>query len=610
MVYKKLKSASKVMVTKGEKLDKIRLETLKTIVDMVGGTYGPGGCPVGIERYEHDLGPFVTKDGVTVLKNMGFADPTAQNMYELVRDASGKTARVAGDGTSLSCILVEALIRGIHDYCKANPKESPQRVARKLEKLALETVVPMIESWSYKPQADFTDRSDPGNQVYEGLARTSANGDDELAKAVIECFGIVGDYGNVSITEVSGPSFYKAEHQDGYPVTLGYEDLGQYYSMFINDAARQMVSLENPYFVVYFGQINQMDSLVKFLQPFLHDFKAVSQQGAKASFKSANLVIFATDFSDQVMTALAAMFSNPNGVKWYPIKVPKLPMMNGQEQYMQDLAAVTGAKLLKPFGKGNTFEDNSFSMDQLKAMQEAGRYVCPAIGPGLEKFEATRFSSNIVGSLPEGTPAHDRLVTQIYNVEVLMQSPVSEMDRIWFGERFGRLTNGIAKLIISGPSNADVKERRDRADDAICAVKGAIQHGVLPGGCWATEKVSETISYKTPEGHILTEALAEPLARLTSNAGLTDEEYQAVFAGMDFSVETPKIYDAVRHEHADPKVAGIWDSTQAILEAIRNSVAVAKSVGIMTGMISYPVDEALQREEASKTIEHLSAGEE
>lgn len=498
--------------------------------------------------------------------------------------------------TTSATILVDAFVNEIYEYCERNPKKSPQRILRDIGKIVETKVLPFIQSKIIKPTPDFTDLENAGTKVYNGVATISANGDKELAKAVIEAYGIVGDFGNVTIVEEGGDPSVQAKRIEGYPIHLGYEELGQYYPMFINDHGRQMVVLEKPYFVVVHGKVTHLHGLTKLLAPMIEDYGMtqegyIDEQGnrvrPKSQFKSYNVVVIATDFSDQVKSAMGAMMKGPHPVKWYPIKVPMLPTHNGQMEYLQDIAAVTGAKMFDNFNyslEDGTIED---------------------IGPGLDLFEASRQNSTIFGR-PEGTVYEDRLLERVYEVETRLQTPISEMDRLWLQERFGRLSDGVAQLIITGQSNGELKERRDRADDAICAVKGALNDGVLPGGGWTYVQIGKMLG-NTDEEELLRQVLMSPFLKLLDNAGLTQEEIEAVFGRMKEDVDL--VYDAARHEFVNPHENYLYDSAPAVVKAIKNSLSAA-AVGTLAGVICQPRHTELEREEASKEIAFQQAGQE
>lgn len=580
--YRKVKSAAKIIKTKGPELEKIVLDTMKTIADIVGGTLGPGGQPVLIERQEQDLPPIVTKDGVTVFRHLGFTDATAQVILENVRDGSARTASEAGDGTTTTAILSEAIVRLTHKFCKEHPKMSPQRVVRRLMNMFQNVLEPEIKRMSVK--SNFA--TDEGRKMLHSVAKVSANGDTALADAVIKCFDLVGDGGNVTLTEFSGHTGYEVETIEGYPLPgVGFEDsCGKYQSKFINDQQRQRVFLEKPVFVVYHGQIRDIQCTVNLMEK-------IAQAWESRGF-SHNVVLVATGFSETVIAQLAFNFAQGGTINVLPLVVQPSPVPGGQLGVLEDICAFTGASLL----------------DQLHAPIETADIDC--LGTFAKEFEMTRFRSTIFskdGEVQEdgsvGDPPNTLLVLdQVSRIDSLKADAASELDKSFFEERVGKLTGGIARLKIIGSSSGEMRERRDRAEDAVCAVRGAIAHGVLPGGGWALLRLFKKLRQEHNDPiieHVLCPALLAPVARLLGNIGYQDERNEIIeqlIRGTDNTV-----FDALDGKFVDAFEAGLLDSTPAVLEALRSSTSVSSLVGTLGGTVVYPRDNVLEQQESSDT---------
>ena len=262
MQYQKVKSVSKSLTVKGPELKKLVRRTMKIIADMVGATLGPGGNAVLIERQELNMAPMVTKDGVTVFRNLGFDNATAHVLMEAARDAAVRTANEAGDGTTTATVLAEAIVRYADEFCERNKKVSPQKVVRRLMQVFKTVIEPLIKSITVLPNST----EEAGKKMLWDVAKISANGDTDLADAVMACYDLVGDDGNVTITEISGPSSYEVEAIEGYPIPIGWEDsCAKYGSKFINDPGTQRCVLEDPVFVVYHGRITEIQRVVKLM---------------------------------------------------------------------------------------------------------------------------------------------------------------------------------------------------------------------------------------------------------------------------------------------------------------------------------------------------------
>lgn len=572
MQYQKAQSVAKRVQTRGPALDKTILETMKTISSIVGSTLGPGGRQVLIERQEDNLPPMVTKDGVTVYRSLGFDDPAAQAIMEASRDASVRTASEAGDGTTTATILSEAIVRRTKHFTEANPRVSPQRVVRRLETAFREVIEPSIKKLAMK--ADLTDPE--GEKLLFNVAKISANGDTDLAKAVMECFRLVGDDGNVTISELNGASRYEVERIEGFPIGMGYEEsAAKFYPKFINDPGNQRVMMERPLFIVYHGRIQDPQSLFGLLSKLGYEFEAEKI--------GPNVVLCATGFSESVLGYLGMMFAADNALNVYPLLAPQSPFAQGQLDFLMDLCAITGSTMLDPMNL-------PFEQAQIEHFGRA------------DVFESFRFRSNVVGKASE-----DLLLLRVDELQTNLTRAESQLDEIYLKERIGKLTGGIARLKVIGASNGELKEKRDRAEDAVCAVRGAIKHGVLPGGCWTLLKLMNELQGTNDKiiTEVLIPALFEPFRRLLENVGLTDhnsDEFRAIIEGMSASLqgisEALMVYDALEGKLVDAIDEGILDSTPAVLEAIRNSLSIAALLGTLGGTVVFKRDAGVERQEA------------
>jgi chaperonin GroEL len=577
MSYHKVKSVAKRVTAKGPALEKIVLSTMKLASDVVGATLGPGGMPVLIERQEHAMPPVITKDGVTVFRSLGFEDSTAHVVMEAARDAAVRTASEAGDGTTTATVLSEAIVRRMSAFVAGNPRTSPQRIVRRLESVFRDKIEPVIKEVARRP----ADEEERGSLLYS-VAKTSANGDGDLADRVLECYDLVGDDGNVTIVEVTGPSGYEVEAIDGYSIGVGYEEsCARFYQKFINDPGTMSVKMAKPVFLLYHGKITEIQSLRFILE-------GIGELWQDAGFHH-NVVVVATGFSESVLSNLAVNFAHPTTINVFPLLAPQTIDPNSQLHFLEDVAALTGAKVLDPMNA---------PLDKA-AIQDLG------YGEGLNAFEATRGRSTIIGFVKDQEAA---IAARAEDLRVLADCAVSELDKILTLERLGKLTNGIAKLKVLGVSNGETKEKRDRAEDAVCAVRGAIRHGTLPGGGWTLLKVCSLLDQEDPIiKDILIPALKEPVIRLLKNCGQTDEEIEGVIAKITAAAigGEPEIFDALEGRFVNAYEAGVVDSTPAVLEAIRNSLSIASLLGTLGGTIVFGRDTDLERSEARETANFL-----
>lgn len=574
MEYQKVKSVAKSVRTNGPDLDRTILKTAGIIADVVGGTLGPGGQPVLIERYEHGLPPMVTKDGVTVFQALGFDDPVAHCIMEAARDSSVRTASEAGDGTTTATILFASILRAVQEYCRANARVSKQRVVRHIEKVLTTHIEPTIGALSRKVKLDEPE----GEKFLRAVAKMSANGDEALADAVMQCFELTGDEGNVTIVEQTGLPHYKVEQVNGFSVGMGYEDsCGKFAAAFVNDPGTQRVVLEKPVFLLYHGRLNEIQTVILLME-------AVGSAWQKQGFNH-NVIICATGFSETFLANLGANFSIDGSINIFPLLVPQSIQTNGQIEFLQDMQAITGATIFDPLTKP----------------VETG--ILEDLGPGIEHFECSRFRSSLVGYADA-----DAITIRVEELEQQLENPGSTYDAITLRERIAKLSGGIAKLYVVGASNGETKEKRDRAEDAVCAVRGAIKQGVLPGGCWTLLKLCNTMPNDEITTSVLRPAFMEPFIKLLENCGIsTVDERKAVLEPILKGIVDgqPVVYDALEGKHVDAYAGGILDSTPAVLEAIRNSISIATLLGTLGGTIVFGRDLELERSEAKITSQFL-----
>ena len=572
MSVKKVKSASKMYVSDRAKIKRIVTNVMSKISDIVGGTLGPSGRVCLIESEYYAIPNKNTKDGVTVFNALGAEDPLEQLIIEQTRDAAKRTASEAGDGTTTATILSAAITTRLLEYCDHDPKFSPQKIVRIMNKALNNTIVPMIKESSIHIGIENKDL------LYK-VAKVSANGDDEIAKVVVDAFDIVGygDSSHMTIQELSGPGGYEAQLIDGYPIPMGFESIGKFHTAFINDQANLRCALDNPVFLLYDGMVSD---LIKFEELFMTIGRAYENNESDVK----NVVFVAHGFGEAALNQLALNFVNPSTINVFPLVTPMNSVANSKENFLMDLSAFTGAKI---FG-----------------MRDSISNATPTDLGSMERFECYRFRSTVVGD-------SDELNIQV-RAEALkkqLENPASEYDARDLKERLGKLTNGIAMIKVFGGSSGDLKERHDRVEDAVCAVRAAIAHGALPGGCRVLMNVAMTINSmegtdqeKVVYKHILAPALMTPIERLLDNAGYNLEEKKEIMSKM--IQDKDLCYDVENQIFGKAEDLGLFDASKAVEEAVKNAMSIASVMGVTGGLICFPRDHQLERQEASADIEH------
>jgi chaperonin GroEL len=574
MSHRKAKTAPKIFEVNPKILKDKVLKTMNRVAQAVGATMGPGGRNILIESDLPGIPNKNTKDGVTVFKSLGALDPYEHLIIEQARDVATRTASEAGDGTTTATVLSYAIIQNLFEFCEKNRKYSPQRAARRISKYTREVLIPYVRSRSIPI-------GDDNKELLKMVAKISANGDEDMADAVIKAFEEIGygDASHVTIRELSGPQGYKVERIDGFPIPIGYEDsIGKFHTAFINDQSNQRVFLEKPLFILFDGMVND-------LIPFANLLDAIGSKYVSGESDYKNIVIVAHGFSENVLTNLTFNWANPATINLYPMITPMAQFVNSQLHFLDDLAAFTGAKV---FGL----------KDQI------GQATLENLGAGMQSIESYRFRTTVIGD-------SDELNIQARAEQLTAQKAKAESqaESLWLEERLGKITNGIAKLTIYGGSNGELKEAHDRCEDAVCAVRSAITHGALPGGCRIAIdmalKMAEELEVGDPAREVLMPSLIALPNRLLDNAGYNGEEIQKILT--DLMSNPGMAYDIENMVMDEPMKLGLFDATKAVEQSLSNAVSIANVLGTMGGLVCHPRDGDFERSEARADSDFMRA---
>ena len=359
----KPKSAGKIMIPPSQKLEDAVLRTLAHAAKMVGATLGPGGKQVLIERPDIGMKPIITKDGVTVMKNLGYHDATSQLILEAARDAALRTASEAGDGTTTATILSSSIADATAEVVRKNKKFSPQKIVREMEKL-----IPFISDIIVANKLEINDEN--YIDVLTKVATLSANGDYDLAKTIMDAFEMVGEEGNLTIVELQGPSRYEIERLNGYTIDQGYEESCRNFANgFINDKSGTLVVMNNPVFVLYDGVLND-------LMCAYETFNRLNSYFEASGKADRNVVLIAHGFSDTVIGELHVNWNfEKNQIKVLPLLTPQTAIMNWRTHFLYDLQAYTGSPVFNPIDRPLTdLDPESLTKTNRTKYFEAGRF--------------------------------------------------------------------------------------------------------------------------------------------------------------------------------------------------------------------------------------------
>jgi len=538
--------------------DKTRIRDLvhKTISDMaaiVGTTLGPGGNPVLIER--DGLPPLVTKDGVTVAKNIGVADAAANTIVEAAKEICLNTAKEAGDGTTTAIVLADALVKEGQKFLSARPKYNPQRMINELNDAYSRVVVPFLRDVALKVSSE---------DQLKFVATISANGDQEIADVVVKAVIDAGDDGTVLINESQGGKTY-VEVSEGYIITTGLKDLGQIGPSFINDKGNQQVKMDKGLVVLYDGSMNDL-KVPGLIQGAVADDAGFSD--------GTPIIVFAHSFADSVLDKFAK--TTKGGLTVVPIKTPRSGLPNGASMFLEDMAAYTGATVFNP-GNAEEFDEDY-----------------------LGEFESANV--NLYEAFITATPDPDAVNARVVELKAIADSAMGELDRSFLRAAIAKLTGGVSTIHVGGASDLEIREKKARVEDAVEAVRSAIAEGIAAGGC-GTHLVLARIIRDHADGteawQILANALEAPFKLLLSNCG---EEFGDVwpmigpyiFAGSTARALPRAVFDANLHKMVHPLEGGIIEPIKVIRVSVGNALSVASLLTTLGGIIVVPRDLSME----------------
>jgi chaperonin GroEL len=539
------KSKAKDIIVDSKKIKEIVFKAMNTMSQIVGATLGPGGNPVLIER--EGLSPLVTKDGLTVAKSLGVANAEANIIIEAAKEICLNTAKDAGDGTTTAIVLANALVKSGHDFLVNNPKYNPQRVIDELMDAYNDVIVPLLKNISIPAETE--------DQLFE-VAKISANGNKEIARAAVNAVMAAGDDGHVMIVESQG-SETKVDTEDGFIITSGLKDLGQVGPVFINDKSGQQVKMDSGHVVLYDGTLNDL-KVPGYIQ------NAVADEGGFTD--GTPIIVMAHGFADVVLDKFAK--TTKTGLMVVPIKVPRTGLPNGSSMFLHDMAAFTGGVVYDP---GNIEEMNS---------EDFGSF---------ESAKINMYESFIIGTGASSNEIEQRII----ELKAIEKTAFSEMDKSFIRAAIAKLTGGVSTIHVGGTSDLEIREKKGRVEDAVEAVRSAIAEGIVSGGCSMHMRIAHELvrsPNKKDSWHILLNALRAPFERLINNCG---ENYSEILVDAYNQVENSqgipnKIFDANNHEFVNPIEAGIMEPAKVVRVSILNALSVASLLTTLGGLVVAP----------------------
>lgn len=552
MLYEK--SKAKNITAEKAKIREIVHGTIDKMATIVGATLGPGGRPVLIER--DSLSPLITKDGVTVAKSLGVDNAEANIVIDAAKEICLKTAKEAGDGTTTAIVLANAITKAGFQFTETNPKYNPQRVISELNSLYASVIIPFLKQNATPAK---------GRDELINVATISANGDKDIAVAVVDAVIAAGEDGHVLIEEAQGNQL-RVETMDGFIVTSGLKDIGAVGRLFINDRANQQVKMDKGLAFLYDGTLN--------------DLKvpgAIQQAVEGTELYGLPIMVFAHGFADVVVEAFGK--STKGGYTVVPVKTPMSGAANSRSSFLFDMSAYTGATVYDP----STID----------------KFITEDSSNGFGAFDNAKIG--MYESVVQAVPDSDKVDLRINELKHLMDVSPSDFDKMHIKAAIGKLTGGISTIWVGGGSELEAREKRDRVEDAVEAVKSAIAEGIVPGGCAVQLALAHQIEnhpMRKPSWEIMSTALKEPFNLLLSNCG---ENFEDVWPLLESQyVNNPglpnKVFDANLHEVVDPMVAGIIEPAKVCRVTIGNALSVASLLTTLGGIVVSPRNAGLEQQ--------------
>jgi chaperonin GroEL len=496
------------------------LRGVDILADAVKVTLGPKGRNVVLDK---SFGaPRITKDGVTVAKEIELADKFENMGAQMVREVASKTNDIAGDGTTTATVLAQSIVREGAKAVAAgmNPMDLKRGVDR-----AVAAVVEELKKRSKKITT-------PSETAQVGAI--AANGELEIGKMISEAMQKVGNEGVITVEEAKGI-------QTELDVVEGMQfDRGYVSPYFITNAEKMIAEMDQPYILIHEKKLSG-------LQPMLPLLESIVQSGRP-------LVIIAEDVEGE---ALATLVVNKlrGGLKVAAVKAPGFG--DRRKAMLEDIAILTGGTVIS--------EDLGIKLENVK-LNDLGK---------AKKILIEKENTTIV----EGSGKKSDIQGRCGQIRAQIEETTSDYDREKLQERLAKLAGGVAVIRVGGSTEVEVKERKDRVDDSLHATRAAVEEGIVPGGGVALARASLILSKLKADNddqrfgiEIVRKAIQTPLRQIAENAG----EDGAVIAGKTLENEEYNYgFDAQNSEFKDLVKAGIIDPTKVVRTALQDAASVA-----------------------------------
>jgi len=507
------------------------LRGVDILADAVEVTLGPKGRNVVIEK---SFGaPRTTKDGVTVAKEIELADKFENMGAQMVREVASKTNDAAGDGTTTATVLARAIVREGAKSVSAGM--NPMDLKRGIEK-AVEAVVADLKKRSKKVK---------DNSEIAQVGTVSANGDAEVGKMIADAMAKVGNEGVITVEEAKSLAT-ELDVVEGMQFDRGY--ISPY---FITNADKMVAELDEPYILIHEKKLTN-------LQPMLPVLEAVVQSGRP-------LLIIAEEVEGE---ALATLVVNKlrGGLKVAAVKAPGFG--DRRKAMLEDIAIVTGGQVIS--------EDLGIKLENVKLNM---------LGTA-KKVRIDKDNTTII----DGAGKKSEIQARVGQIKTQIEETTSDYDKEKLQERLAKLAGGVAVIRVGGATEVEVKEKKDRVDDALNATKAAVEEGIVPGGGVALLYATKALQGVTGDNEdqtqgvaIVRKAIQSPIRQIVENAGV---EASIVVGKLLEQKSNTYGFDAQSETYADLIDTGIVDPTKVVRTALQNASSVASLLITTEAMVA------------------------
>jgi len=515
-------------LTFGEDARRAIMDGIDKLANTVKVTLGPKGRNVVLEKKFGS--PTITKDGVTVAKEIELEDPVENIGAQLVREVASKTSDVAGDGTTTATVLAQAIFK--EGYKNVTAGANPMALKRGIDK-AVDTVVKKLKEMAKEVKGD----------AIAQVGTVAANNDRSIGEIIAQAMEKVGKDGVITVEEAKGIET-SLEVVEGMQFDRGY--LSPY---FVTDAERMECVLENPYILLYEKKISSMRDLLPVLEQVAKEGKPI--------------LVIAEDVEGE---ALATLVVNKlrGTLSCAAVKAPGFG--ERRKAMLQDIAILTGGKVIS--------EDIGIKLENVR-IEDLGR---------AKKVVIDKENTTII----EGAGKPEDIEGRVKQIKKEIETTTSDYDREKLQERLAKLVGGVAVIKVGAATETEMKEKKARVEDAMHATKAAVEEGIVPGGGVALLRCVSEVEKMKLEGDekigadIVRKALEAPLRQIAENAGYEGSVVVEKVKEMDEEFG----FNAEKEEYENMFQVGVVDPVKVVRNALINAASIASLLVTTEALVS------------------------